>query len=118
MILPGVTGEESLTETIPMNDLELLQEFLRVEHTESGVRILVRRIHWNGPAEPVSIWVVGKDFHSAATKAETDAAARRILEDERYFRVCGECGERNPLGWMHDETMCQGCASKNRGIVY
>ncbi len=101
-----------------MNDRELLQEFLKVDRTESGIRILVRRIRWNGPAEPVSTWVVGQDLHPAATKAETEAAARGILEDDHYFRVCRECGERNPLGWMHDEAICQGCASDNHGVVY
>lgn len=101
-----------------MNDRELLKEFVRVERTESRVRILVREIRWDGPAEATSTWAVGQELHATATEAEANSVAASIIQDDRYFSDCHECGERNPLGWMHDERICQRCAVANHQIVY
>ena len=101
-----------------MNDRELLDEFVRVERTDDRVRILVREIHWDGPHTPVSTWVNADNFPATATEAEANAAASRVLEDARYFRVCRECEQRNPVGWMHDDRICQGCAEANHGVVH
>jgi hypothetical protein len=101
-----------------MNDLELRKQFLRIERGGGGVRLLVCEIHWDGPGNPVSAWVVGQHLPGTATDAEVNTAASRILEDDQYFRVCVECNERNPLGWMDDGQICQGCAVANHGFVY
>ena len=101
-----------------MNDRELLQEFVRVERTESRVRIRVREIRWDGPHTPVATWAIAQDLPGTATEAEADAAAASILQDHRYFRTCHECGERKPFGWMQGDSICQGCAQINHGIVY
>jgi hypothetical protein len=101
-----------------MNDRELLEEFVRVERTESRVRILVREIRWDGPHTPVSTWAISQDLPATATKAEADAAATSVLDDPQYFRTCLECGDRKPVGWMLDESTCQECAQTKHGIVY
>ncbi|HIF94373.1 MAG: hypothetical protein ABGX04_00140 [Myxococcales bacterium] len=101
-----------------MNDLELRKQFLRIERGGGGVRLLVCEIHWDGPGNSVSAWVVDQHLPGTATDAEVNTAASGILEDNQYFRVCAECNERNPLGWMHEEQICQGCAVANHGIVY
>ena len=61
-----------VTETIWMNDRELFEEFVRVERTESRVRILVREIRWDGPAESTSTWAIGQELNATATEAEAD----------------------------------------------
>jgi hypothetical protein len=96
----------------------LLNEFVRVERTESRVRIRVREIRWKGPHTPVSTWAIAQDLPGTATEAEADAAAASILHDSRYFLTCHECGKRNPLGWMHNGRICQGCAEANHGVVH
>ncbi len=101
-----------------MNTRELLKEFIRVEKTEKEVQILVRKIRWDGPHTPISTWVIGKGLSDTASEADIESAAMRVLEDPRYFRVCLECGKRKPLGWMHDESICQRCAEINHGWVY
>ncbi len=101
-----------------MNNRELQQEFVRVERTEKNVRILVREIRWDGPATPVSTWEIAKSLPDTASKPTIEKATAGILQDRRYFRVCLECGERNPVGWMRDECICQGCAEANHGVVY
>ncbi len=101
-----------------MNDRELLEEFIRVERDANQVRIFVREIHWDGPYTPLSTWVIEGDLPATATKAEANAAATDVLEDVRYFLVCRECEQRNPVGWMHNARICQACAEPNHGVVH
>ena len=101
-----------------MIDGELQRQFLRIERGAGRVRILVCEIHWDGPADFSSVWVVGRDLSGTATGVEVEAAASKLLEDDQYFRVCSECNERKPDGWMHDEQICQGCAAANHGVVF
>lgn len=101
-----------------MNDRELLSEFVRIERTVDLVSILVREIHWDGPHTPVSTWVKADDLPATATEAEASAAAARVLRDRRFFRICGECEQRKPTGWMDDDQICQGCAEQNHGVVH
>ena len=101
-----------------MTDRELRKEFVRIEKTQNEVQILVHEIRWEGPHTPIHTWAVGKRLPDTASEAEIEKATSGILEDDSYFRVCNECGERKPLGWMHDGTICQGCAVANHGIVY
>ena len=99
-----------------MNDRELLEEFIRVERDADQVRIMVCKIHWDGPYTPVSTWVIGMELPATATETKVNSATASILEDVRYFRVCRECEQRKPVGWMHDDRICQGCAEANHGV--
>jgi len=101
-----------------MNDRELREEFVRVERTEKEVQILIREIRWEGPHTPIHTWAVGKTLLATASEAEIENATASILEDHRYFRDCDECGERKPVGWMLNESLCQECAQANHGVVY
>ena len=101
-----------------MNDRELLDEFVRVERDADQVRIMVREIHWDGPHTPVSTWVLGQELPVTATETEVNSATLSILDDARYFRPCRECEQRKPVGWMHDDRICQGCAEANHGVVH
>jgi hypothetical protein len=101
-----------------MNDRELLREFVRVERTEKRVQILVRKIRWDGPHKPLSTWVVAKSLPDTASVPAIEEASASTLEDHRYFRTCHECGKRKPVGWMHNESICQRCAEANHAVVY
>ena len=101
-----------------MNDRELRKEFIRIEKTQNEIQILVREIRWDGPHTPISTWAIARDLPATATEAEADSAATSVLDDHRYFRTCLECGDRKPLGWMLDESICQECAQTKHGIVY
>ena len=101
-----------------MTDRELRKEFVRVERSEEKVEIFVREIRWEGPHTPIHTWAVGKRLPATASEADVEKATARILEDDGYFRVCDECGERKPLGWMLNESLCQECARANHGVVY
>ena len=101
-----------------MTDRELRKEFIRIEKTPNEVQIFVREIRWEGPHTPSHTWAVGKRLPATASDAEIEEATVRILEDDGYFRVCNECGERKPVGWMLNERLCQECAQANHGVVY
>jgi hypothetical protein len=62
--------------------------------------------------------VTGLELSATATEAEVNAASANVLDDVRYFRVCQECEQRNSVGWMDDDRICQGCAASNHGVVY
>lgn len=101
-----------------MNDSEFRKEFILVEKTKLGVQILVCKIEWNGPHTPTSKWMVAKKLPKGATEVTIESAIVSILGDSRFFQVCAECDERNPVDLMHDERICQGCAEANHGAVY
>ena len=101
-----------------MTDRELRKEFIGIEKTQNEVQIRVHEIRWQGPDTPIHTWAVGKSLPATASESEIENATASILEDHRFFRVCLECGERKPLGWMHDEEICQGCAVANHGVVH
>lgn len=99
-------------------DAKLLNEFVRIEKTKAGSQLLVRKIVWDGSHTPSSMWVVAKTLPSHTPEAEIQRSAGAMLKDSRFFRRCTECGERQPAGWMHSGSICQGCAQANHGIVY
>ncbi|MHC4931923.1 MAG: hypothetical protein ACYTGV_07025 [Planctomycetota bacterium] len=59
-----------------------------------------------------------RTLRATSSESEIEGAIGRILRDDSYFQTCNECGELTPLGWMHDESICQGCAASNHGVVY
>ncbi len=101
-----------------MTDRELRKEFIRIETTQNEVQILVHEIRWQGPHTPIHTWAVAESLPNAASESEIENAIVGILRDDRYFRACLECGERKPLGWMLNESLCQECAQANHGVVY
>jgi hypothetical protein len=101
-----------------MTDRELRKEFIRIEKTQNEIQIFAREIRWDGPHTPIHTWAVGKSLPDTASETEIENATVSILRDDRYFRTCLECGERKPLGWMLNESLCQECAQANHGVVY
>jgi hypothetical protein len=101
-----------------MADSELIEDFFRTERDVEATRILVRTISWHGPHTPVSRWVKGATLSCEAAAPDVEKAVQALLRNPKFFAVCGECSERKPVGYMHDEIMCQGCASRNHGVVY
>ena len=62
--------------------------------------------------------MIAQDLPATATETEVTSATANILDDARYFRVCRECEQRKPAGWMHNDRLCQGCAEAVHGVVY
>lgn len=100
-----------------MTDEQLLREFVKVESTDDAIVISIMQISWDGPHTPVSKWKKVRSLPATATEATIQHSLRQILEDQRYFRICPECSQRNPNGWMMAEY-CQSCGERNHGIVF
>lgn len=101
-----------------MEDEDLIREFVKVESRPDSTVISVCAISWPSPGEPHSTWVEARRLSVAATASEVQSALARLLADRKYFRRCRYCGERTPLGCMHDRDVCQGCATKHFGVIY
>ena len=101
-----------------MNSTDLIKNFIRVEKSVDRVRILVCTIDWPHPHTPTSKWEVVEVLHQEAGQDVVGDAIAGILQNKKYFSVCEECNERNPVGHMHDEKICMGCAQQNHGVCY
>ena len=100
-----------------MTDSKLIKEFITVEKSESGVHLLVRSIDWEGHT-PFSIWEEAISLPTTVSDEDIQSGSVRILDDPAYFRICTECNERKPNGWMHGYKICQSCAERNHGVLY
>lgn len=101
-----------------MNDKEIISEFIQVKKGNDGIQLLVRGISWPHPHEPVSSWTVASVLPQTSSSQELDSKIQEILDNKQYFEICQACGERNPRGWMHNDSICQSCAEDNHGVVY
>ena len=108
------TAQETRLEHVASNDEEVIQAFIRIKRRKDGIKIGARVIKWPTPSRPVSGWTIVSHLPLEASKEQIDTEVRSVLNDSRFFRVCATCRERNPDGWMHDDTVCQGCS----GAVY
>ena len=92
---------------------------MRLVRTRDGeVTLLVYTTKWLTPYTPRSQWVVARRRSSPDSEAVGKALVEEVLRDPAFFGTCGECGDHNPRGWMHSESLCQGCAQTGHGVVY
>jgi len=102
-----------------MTDQDLIAEFIRTAPQADGSTLVeVCTISWPLPHEPESTWITAAELPSGASQDRVDKAVRKLLKDRHYFRVCQDCNERNPVGWMHDSKICQTCAEQHHGVCY
>lgn len=101
-----------------MDDHELVQRFIKIELEAGTINVLVCKIGWSGPHTPESTWELAAKLKADVPSTDIDAQIHKTLNNEQYFQVCQECGERKPCGWMHSKSVCQSCAERNHGLVY
>jgi hypothetical protein len=101
-----------------MTDEELITEFTKVDRKTDVFCIKVALIDWPSPAEPRTRWHVVTRLPSETSERDIAASRRALLKNRRYFRLCNTCRENNPIGWMHDDHICQSCAERTLGVVY
>jgi hypothetical protein len=98
---------------------ELKRDFVRVERTESRIRVEVGVVEWVGACSPSIRWVRVFEVPARIGESALQSLIDRLVEMPEYFAVCCECGERQPVGMMHDVGgYCQSCAERNHGVVY
>jgi hypothetical protein len=114
---------------------EIKKEYIRFNNLPSGELVIeVCVIKWDGPCTPFSDWIVVKRFDKdrprkeqmdcmffdpfAVPVFELENEVSKILNNRKYFQICGRCRSLKPVGHMCDDYMCQSCGSKFEGIVY
>ena len=100
-----------------MTDDELIQDFIRVQHSSDAISLKVCSIGWNHPCSPHSTWSEFARLPADADQSEIDAAIQKVLTNPDFFSVCEECNRRLPDGWMLG-SICHSCGEKNHGIVF
>lgn len=113
---------------------EIKKEYIRLGASIDGLQLEVCCIDWEGPHTPVSNWVVVKRFDNfvsyedrcneisssdvALSVFELEKEISKLLKNSKYFQICGRCRTLNPVGHMHDDFICQGCAERFSDVVY
>jgi ribosomal protein L40E len=102
-----------------MTEAELIREFITVRYDGRRTLISVNTIIWNGAHSPESRPVIAASIEGHLSKRALKSEVSKVLMSDRFFSVCTDCGERNPLGWMlSEEQICHECAVRNHGIVF
>jgi hypothetical protein len=101
-----------------MTDEEITKDFIRVDRAEDGAEFFVCSISWDEPHTPVASWSLVSTFAGEVTNERIEAEVSRILSDRKHFARCAECSDLNPLGFMHDEQICQSCAQGKHRAIY
>jgi len=114
---------------------EIKKNYIRLNNSPDGSLVIeVCVLNWDGPDTPVSDWIVAKCFdkHSqrkeqvddlfynrfAVPVDELEKEISKVLNNRRYFQICGRCCSLNLAGHMCNDYMCQSCGSKFEGFVY
>lgn len=101
------------------NDKTIMKDLVRIKKSETGIKLQTCWITWSSPSTPKSHWHTVEILPANSSRKAVYARKQALLDNKRYFMVCNECGERNPIGWMCiEDGYCQGCAEKNHGVVF
>jgi hypothetical protein len=99
-----------------MTKEELIAEFISIDSLPNKTTFHVGCIVWDGHTPDIK-WKKYSELDGEISDTIKDSQLFEILSDTKFFRVCKECSEMNPVGWMHDKHICQSCAEES-GIVY
>lgn len=100
-----------------MDDSELISTFIKTTEEKSGHQLSVCQIDWDGPHTPQAHWTYINTFPQDTPEETIQRAIQKLLHNPRYFRVCIECLERKPDGWMSGD-LCHHCMEQNHGVVF
>lgn len=92
-------------------------EFIGIERQAGAVHMRVM-ITWEGLHTSSSRWVAGTELPNQAPVAGVEATVGALLDDPRCFGTWAICRQRQPVGWMHPDRVCQQCAERHLGVVH
>ncbi|CAA0100489.1 Uncharacterised protein [BD1-7 clade bacterium] len=77
-------------------------------------------IIWENSHTPTTVWrALGPAHQNRSCRAEERASIFNVLHALiEQLEYCNTCGGLNCSGHMHDDEMCQSCATQHCGIVY
>jgi len=101
-----------------MSNTDLVQRYTRVRTLANTIEIQVAMVEWISSHESELIWHTVEQLHCDTTDESLAAKQQALLDDLCYFKMCNECNERFPVGRMHNNKICQGCAEQKHSVVY
>ena len=91
-----------------------LGRYTRIDSDPWGVRIQASVVTWPTAGRPETRWVTVGLLAPDASDATIDRTRRRVLRDQRLFRVCSTCGSYAPVGLVDAAGVCAACVEKSR----
>lgn len=110
----GLTDDRE--EAASDSSAELIEDFMRVVQEGDEYCLQVGIVQWQGPHTPDFVWKTARRWKCAPTIERLAAAQRAALRTPRFFRVCGQCRERENAGHM-DGDNCHACMAR-MGVVF
>lgn len=101
-----------------MNDAKLIADFTRTAEVDGEIHLQVAVVDWPDPGSPALVWKTFRHWKKPPTPERLAAAQQNALMSRQCFRVCQHCGQRNNIGHMHDDAICQTCAESHLAAVY
>ncbi len=95
-----------------------LRSYIKEVPLGDEVEIYFVKISWPLPYDLVSEDVLLYRVPLEDWEREKREYYGRILNNKKYFRVCGHCFELNHVGHMDGKYLCQSCAEEYFGVVH
>lgn len=108
-------NEESSAMGEDDGDEDSIDDYFRCVQVPDGWASQVGFVEWEGHLPHVE-WKTFRRWRRAPTEARKELAEAAALK--RWFRTCTHCKQLNNPGHMHDDNLCQGCATDVLGVVY
>ena len=109
-----------------ISDWELIANFARLAVRQDQYVLDIAVVDWDGH-RPYLRWTAFQGWFGLPSLAQRLESAARALDDDRFFRFCYWCCQRNNRGHMSGISLeesdtsipiCQGCAERFFGVVY
>lgn len=111
-VRPGVEGRPQ------PGDTDMVEWATRRVEVDGQTRVEVAVVLWEGPHRPRTWWTEFEAWSEDPGEETVMAARRRALDESGCFAVCRMCGERNNVGHMFEDDVCQGCAERHLHVVF
>lgn len=103
---------------LQQHEAELLADFTRVIASDGEYCFEVGIVQWRSSYESSLIWKRFRRWVRAPSAERVRAAQVKALQQRRFFQLCERCGERNNVGHMYSDEICQTCAERYLGVVH
>lgn len=95
-----------------------LGDYFRCVQDDRGWAFEVAVIGWEGPHTPIIEWRLLQRWATMPTDEQVAKARAAAMSDPRLFGRCTLCERHHCAGHMHSDSVCQGCAERNLGVVH
>jgi hypothetical protein len=103
---------------LDQHDQHLIDDLTRVRDDGDWVVIDVAQIFWPSSSDPDVIWHPIKTLDKPCTAEQILRMRQQLLKRKTFFGLCELCQKRHAQGHMHNNRICQSCASDHLGVVY